>query len=75
MDGGGELRLSVRDVHKSFETASEPVVVLRGVSFELTAGEALAITGLRDRGLGAWHYFCSRWLASARYNSSKEALW
>lgn len=45
MDGGSELRLSVRDVHKSFETASEPVVVLRGVSFELAAGEALAITG------------------------------
>src|SRR5687768_7774234 len=45
MDGGNELRLNVRDVHKSFETASEPVVVLRGVSFELSAGEALAITG------------------------------
>jgi lipoprotein-releasing system ATP-binding protein len=45
VDEGGELRLSVRDVHKSFETASESVVVLRGVSFELTAGEALAITG------------------------------
>jgi lipoprotein-releasing system ATP-binding protein len=37
--------LSVRDVHKSFETAAEPVVVLRGVSFELAAGEALAVTG------------------------------
>ncbi len=37
--------LSVRDVHKSFETASEPVVVLRGVSFELAPGEALAILG------------------------------
>ncbi|HYN20732.1 MAG TPA: ABC transporter ATP-binding protein [Thermoanaerobaculia bacterium] len=45
MDRGDELRLTVRDVHKSFETASEPVVVLRGVSFELAAGEALAITG------------------------------
>ena len=39
------IRLSVRDVHKSFETASEPVVVLRGVSFDLAAGEALAVTG------------------------------
>ncbi len=37
--------LSVRDVHKSFATAAEPVPVLSGVSFELAAGEALAITG------------------------------
>jgi lipoprotein-releasing system ATP-binding protein len=37
--------LSVRDVHKSFGAGSEPVVVLRGVSLELAAGEALAITG------------------------------
>lgn len=38
-------RLSVRDVHKSFPTASEPVEVLRGVSFDLAAGEALAVMG------------------------------
>jgi lipoprotein-releasing system ATP-binding protein len=38
-------RLSVQDLQKSFDTASEPVAVLRGVSFELEAGEALAITG------------------------------
>lgn len=37
--------LAVRDVHKRFETSSEPVEVLRGVSFELGEGEALAITG------------------------------
>ncbi|MFL6202785.1 MAG: ABC transporter ATP-binding protein [Thermoanaerobaculia bacterium] len=40
--------LAVRDVHKRFGTsseASEPVEVLRGVSFELDEGEALAITG------------------------------
>jgi lipoprotein-releasing system ATP-binding protein len=37
--------LSVRDVHKSFETGSEPVVVLRGVSFDLAAGGSLAIIG------------------------------
>ena len=40
--------LSVRDVHKSFgasSAASEPVEVLRGVSFEMGEGEALAITG------------------------------
>ncbi|HEX9941201.1 MAG TPA: ABC transporter ATP-binding protein [Thermoanaerobaculia bacterium] len=35
----------MRDVHKSFATASEPVAVLLGVSFELAAGEALAVTG------------------------------
>lgn len=37
--------LRVHDVHKRFETASEPVEVLRGISFELREGEALAITG------------------------------
>ena len=40
--------LTVRDVHKSFGTASEnsePVEVLRGISFELEEGQALAITG------------------------------
>lgn len=45
--GSGSL-LIVRDVHKSFgiaSAASEPVAVLRGVSFELGEGEALAITG------------------------------
>jgi lipoprotein-releasing system ATP-binding protein len=37
--------LRVCDVHKSFETDSRPVEVLRGVTFEMAAGEALAITG------------------------------
>jgi len=37
--------LSVSDVHKSFELGSGPVEVLRGVSFELAAGEGLAVTG------------------------------
>jgi lipoprotein-releasing system ATP-binding protein len=37
--------LRVCDVHKSFETASDPVEVLRGVSFEMTAGQSLAVTG------------------------------
>ncbi len=40
-----ETLLAVRDVHKRFETASEPVEVLRGISFEMARGEALAITG------------------------------
>jgi len=37
--------LHVADVHKSFETEARPVEVLRGVSFDLAAGDALAITG------------------------------
>lgn len=45
METGREKLLVLRDVHKRFETASEPVEVLRGVSFELREGEALAITG------------------------------
>jgi lipoprotein-releasing system ATP-binding protein len=35
----------VADVHKSFETETRPVEVLRGVSFDLEAGHSLAITG------------------------------
>lgn len=37
--------LSVRDIHKRFETGSATVEVLSGVSFDLAAGEALAVTG------------------------------
>jgi lipoprotein-releasing system ATP-binding protein len=37
--------LRVCDVHKNFETETHPVEVLRGISFEMTAGEAAAITG------------------------------
>lgn len=37
--------LRVEDVHKSFELGSQRVEILRGVSFSLQAGEALAITG------------------------------
>jgi lipoprotein-releasing system ATP-binding protein len=39
------VSLAVRDVHKSYDTGSEPVVVLRGASLDLAPGEALAITG------------------------------
>jgi lipoprotein-releasing system ATP-binding protein len=35
----------LRDVSKRYEMAAEPVEVLRGVSFEMAPGEALAITG------------------------------
>ena len=37
--------LSVANVHKSFELGSGRVEVLRGVSFDLAAGEKLAVTG------------------------------
>jgi lipoprotein-releasing system ATP-binding protein len=37
--------LNLTDVHKNFETAAGPVVVLRGVSFEMQPGEAAVITG------------------------------
>lgn len=37
--------LQVKDVHKDFETPHETVSVLRGVSFELSGGTSLAITG------------------------------
>jgi lipoprotein-releasing system ATP-binding protein len=37
--------MRVSDVHKRFETETRPVEVLRGVSLEMAAGQALAITG------------------------------
>lgn len=39
------LSLQVDDVHKSFELGAHRVEILRGVTFSLEAGEALAITG------------------------------
>ncbi len=39
------LSLSLKDVCKCFEGESEPVEVLRGISFDLKGGEDLAITG------------------------------
>jgi lipoprotein-releasing system ATP-binding protein len=39
------VMLGVSDVHKTFETDGQPVEVLRGVSFDVTAGQALAVTG------------------------------
>ena len=39
------VMLKVSDVHKTFETDGQPVEVLRGVSFEVAAGQALAVTG------------------------------
>lgn len=39
------ISLKVTDVNKTFGGEANPVEVLRGVSFEMTAGEALAVTG------------------------------
>ncbi|MEL6587571.1 MAG: ABC transporter ATP-binding protein [Pseudomonadota bacterium] len=39
------MLLSVQDVHKSFPTSDGAQAVLRGVSFDLAAGETLALTG------------------------------
>lgn len=39
------VRLRVSDVHKSFPLGERTVEVLRGISFELGQGEALAVTG------------------------------
>jgi len=39
------ITLKVQDVHKRFEADTHPVDVLRGISFEMSGGESLAITG------------------------------
>jgi lipoprotein-releasing system ATP-binding protein len=39
------IRLQVEDVYKRFETDTQPVEVLRGIRFEMSGGESLAITG------------------------------
>ncbi len=37
--------LKVSDIYKNFGTETQPVEVLRGISFEMSQGESLAITG------------------------------
>jgi len=39
------VRLVVENVGKAFDTPAGPLVVLRGVSFELSAGDTLAVVG------------------------------
>ena len=39
------LKLAVKDVRKEYETPDEPLVVLDGVSFEMSAGDTLAVVG------------------------------
>ena len=45
MEPGSAGTLSVREVHKSFAFGAGRVEVLRGVTFSMGAGEALAVTG------------------------------
>ena len=40
-----QTKLKVSDVHKGFDMGETRVEVLRGISFELARGEALAVTG------------------------------
>jgi lipoprotein-releasing system ATP-binding protein len=42
--------LWVKNVHKTYETESKPLEVLKGVSLEVMAGEALAILGASGAG-------------------------
>jgi lipoprotein-releasing system ATP-binding protein len=42
---GPEAGLRAVDVHKSYPTPGEPLIVLRGVSLSIAAGESLAIVG------------------------------
>lgn len=39
------VSLAVLNVHKEYTTASDPIEILKGIDFELLAGQSLAITG------------------------------
>lgn len=39
------MLLSVKNIHKTYQTADGPFAVLRGVGLDLAAGETLALTG------------------------------
>src|ERR1700686_854018 len=45
MAAGNPIVLSVRDLAKTYRTAGEEVVVLRGVNLDIAAGERVALTG------------------------------
>jgi lipoprotein-releasing system ATP-binding protein len=45
MHSSNSISLQVENLHKTYETESQPVEVLRGVSLALKAGEAAAILG------------------------------
>src|SRR2546423_14672950 len=50
MATGDPIVLSVRDLTKTYRSAGEDVVVLRGVNLEITAGERVALSGESGRG-------------------------
>jgi lipoprotein-releasing system ATP-binding protein len=41
----GDLQLRVRDLRRSYASGPDPIEVLRGVSFDLAAGESLSVVG------------------------------
>jgi putative ABC transport system ATP-binding protein len=45
MTSDRQIVLSVRGLAKTYRSAGEPVAVLRGVNFEISAGERVALTG------------------------------
>ena len=53
------MRLSVRDVAKSYATADGPLRVLDGVSLDLRAGETLALTGESGSGKSTLLHLCA----------------
>ena len=53
------MRLTVRDVAKSFATADGPLRVLDGVSLDLGAGETLALTGESGSGKSTLLHLCA----------------
>ena len=45
MAGGDPIVLSVRDLKKTYRSAGEQIEVLRGVNFDVAAGERVALSG------------------------------
>src|SRR6185295_799923 len=45
MANGNQIVLSVRNLTKTYRTAGESIVVLRGVNLAVAAGERVALTG------------------------------
>src|ERR1700704_6412437 len=50
MATGNQIVLSVRNLTKTYRSAGEEIVVLRGVNLSVAAGERVALTGESGRG-------------------------